>query len=390
MFKRAKKFFNEFLPVLALALIPTLLIWIPFFFNADRVVGVPLPGEGMATIVKNYDGPLYIVVAKTLYNADLIKNSFSFNLPVEYYAAHFPLFPVLIRLVSSVAGWYPYSMLFVTVATSVLALWFFYLFVRDFVDKKNALWIATVFAIFPARWLIVRSVGSPEPLFLASIIASIYYFSGKKYWAAGMWGAIAQFTKPPGILLFVAYTVAVALPALKHAAQTTSKNLFKKFEWRAYPVLLIPLALLAVFKIYDIQMGNFFAYFNSGDNIHLFFPPFQIFNYSQPWVNTHWLEEIIFIYLLGAFGLVQLIKQKNLLLSCFVGVFFGITIFISHRDLLRYSLPIVPFLIVGYSKVIAQKEFKYILAFLALPIYLFSLAYISQNYMQIADWAPLL
>lgn len=392
MLKRLTIIFQRFLPILALSLIPTLAVWAPFFLGAEQVLGIPIPTGGMGTIVKNYDGPLYIVVAKTLYNTQAISQSFSFNLPVEYYAAHFPLFPLLIRGASLVAGWYPYSMLFVTTITSVLCMWFFYRFARDFIDKKNALLITAVFAIFPARWLIVRSVGSPEPLFLAGIIASVYYFKHKKFWLAGIWGAIAQLTKSPAILLFVAYTIALALPALQHAAQTSIKNIFKKVEWRAYPVVLIPFALLAIFLLYrqPFTFNDFFAYFNSGDNIHLFFPPFQIFNYSQPWVQTHWLEEIIFVYLFGFYGLLQLIKQKKLLLASFVGVYFISTIFVSHRDLIRYSLPIIPFLFSAYHPIIIKPEFKYVMLFLLIPIYLFSLAYISQNFMQIADWGPLL
>lgn len=376
--------------IILLSLVPTLAVWAPFFLNAPQVVGVPIPDGGMGTIVRNYDGPLYIVVAKTLYNPELIKQNFSFNLPTEYYAAHFPLYPLLIRLISLPGLWYPYAMLLITVLSSVAALWFFYLYVRDFVTKEHALWMTTVFAIFPARWLIVRSVGSPEPLFLALIIASIYFFQHKKYILAGIFGALAQFTKSPGILLFAAYGVAVALPALKHAGSTSITRVFERFNFRSFPVLLIPLALVGVFAIYSVTYGDFFAYFKAGDNIHLFFPPFQIFNYSQAWVSTHWLEEIIFVYMFGALGILHLIKQKRYTLASFVGIYFATTIFVSHRDLIRYSLPIVPFLLIAFENVINSKEFRYVFAFLILPIYLFTLAYISQNHMQISDWAPLL
>src|SRR4030042_1027771 len=81
------KFIN-FLPIIAFAIIPTLFIWLPFFFRFPSFWKIPLPVNGMASIVANYDGPLYIVVAKTLYNPELIK-SFAFSLPVEYDAAHF-------------------------------------------------------------------------------------------------------------------------------------------------------------------------------------------------------------------------------------------------------------------------------------------------------------
>ena len=380
---------GNFLGIVCLALIPTLLVWLPFLLRSKSFWNIPLPQDGLATIVANYDGPLYLVVAKTLYNKQAIAANFQFPLPLEYYAAHFPLFPALIRLVGFITN-LGYSMLAVTAASSILAIAYFKKFISQYVDKKEVLWLTFVFAIFPARWLTVRSVGSPEPLFLASVIASVYFFQNKKYLKAGVWGAIAQLTKSPGILLFVAYLAILAIPPIKKLATTHHKNWFKEIEFKAFPILLIPLALLSIFVIYRFTLGDFWAYFHSGDNIHLLFPPFQIFNYSSPWVGTFWLEEVIFIYLLGISGFISLIKQKQRTLAIFVGVFFASTLFVSHRDILRYSLPIMPFLLAAFSKHLVTKEFKIAFVFLIIPIYLFSLAYISQNVMPIANWGPLL
>jgi hypothetical protein len=162
-----------------LALITTLFVWLPFFLRIENVLGVPLPQNGMETIASNYDGPLYIVVAKTLYDPIQAKE-FPFDIPSEYYAAHFPLYPLLIKLFAVVLG-FPYAMLSVTLLSSVLALYYFQKFIADFIDSKHVFWITFVFALFPARWLIVRTVGSPEPLFIAAIIASAYYFRKEKY-----------------------------------------------------------------------------------------------------------------------------------------------------------------------------------------------------------------
>ncbi len=389
-FCHMRKKLKNLLPIIVLSLIPTLLIWIPFFLRLESFWTIPLPQNGMATLVANYDGPLFIVVAKTLYNKALITANYSFSLPTEYYAAHFPLFPLLIRLFSSVLG-YPYAMLGITLVSSILSLFFFNKLAQRFVKKNDALWLTFVFSILPARWLIVRSVGSAEPLFVAAIIASVYYFQKKKYWHAGIWGAVAQLTKSPGILLFAAYFLTIIAPQFKKLAIAKSKNWAEIFNLKkVYPILLIPLSLLVVFLFYQITFNDFFAYFNSGDNIHLFFPPFGIFNYSAPWVGTFWLEEVIFVYLFGLLGLMRLFKQKAGAMAWFTGVFFVSILFVSHRDLIRYSLPIIPFLLIAFAKTITNKEFKTVMIVLAIPIYLFSLAYISQNVMPISDWAPFL
>ena len=380
---------KNFLTIFAISLIPTLLIWIPFFLRVKNFWTIPLSQDGMGVIVSNYDGPLYLVISKSFYNSNIIK-SFPLNLPVEYYAAHFPLFPILIKFFSFIFG-YPYSMLFVTIISSVFALYFFNEIAQKFVNKKDAMWLTAVFSILPARWLIVKSVGSAEPLFLAAILASIHFYNKKKYLLAGIFGALAQLTKSPGILLFVAYFLYNTIPHIKEFATSKFSSWLTKIEFKKkLPILLIPLSLLILFIFYSFTFKDFFAYFNSGDNIHIFFPPFTIFNYSAPWVGTFWLEEVIFIYLLGALALSNLIKNDKGIITWFFAIFFISILFVSHRDVIRYSLPIVPFAILSFKETLLRKEFKYIFVFLAIPIYLFSLTYISQNIMPIGNWAPFL
>lgn len=355
--------------LISFALIPTFLVWLPFFARLKEFWNIPLPQNGMAVVVANYDGPLYLVAAKTFYNKEAIKANYQFPLSTEYYTAHFPLFPALIRAGSLVTN-YPYAMLAVTLASSFLAIYFFY-------KLTGNLFLTFLFSIFPARWLIVRSVGSADPLFVASVVASLYFFKNKKYLAAGIWGAIAQATKSPGVLLFASYVA--------YFIFTKNYN-FKKY----FPILLIPLSLLLVFLIYDFTTGDFFSYFKSGDNIHLFFPPFQIFNYSAPWVGTFWIEEAVFIYLLGALGVYKLFQKGQYEYAIFSATFFITTLFVAHRDLIRYSLPLVPFLLLAYSETLIKKEFKIALFVIIIPIYLFSLAFISQNVMPISNWQPFL
>jgi Gpi18-like mannosyltransferase len=380
---------KRFTHAILLAIIPTLLIWLPFFFRWESVLGVPLPEDGMATVVANYDGPLYIVVAKTLYDPTLAK-TYPFDIPSEYYAAHFPLFPLLIKVFAFALG-FPYAMLFVTLLSSIFAIYFFGALIGEFVEKKHVGWLMFLFALLPARWLIVRSIGSPEPLFLGAIIASVYYFRKNKYVWAGVFGAIAQLTKSPAILLFVAYGVTILAQEMQKLATISSSKWLKEVKIFSYiPLFLIPLALISVFYLYKIQMSDFFAYFHSGDNIHLLFPPFQIFNYTQSWVGTFWLEDIIFIYLFGALGIAKLIQQKEEALYWFAGILFLSLLFVSHRDIIRYGLPIVPFLLIAFRDTLISREFKFTFALLIIPIYLLSLAFISQNVMPISNWAPLI
>lgn len=381
------KKFQDLVIIALAATIPVLLVWAPFFFRIENFWGIELPQNGMATIIANFDGPYYIAVAKSFYNPAEIEK-FQFPLPKEYYAAHFPGFPLFIRALSPIFG-YPWAMMLTTLLTGITALWFFYLLLHQNKLGKYALWLTLVFAVFPARWLIVRSVGSPEPLFITSVLATFYFFLREKYWFAGLAGVIAMATKSPGILIFAASALAIIAPRIEDLFINPIKSSRSVFP-KLLPLVLIPATVLVIFIFYSKQYGDFFAYFNSGDNIHLQFPPFQVFNAAQTWVGTFWLEEIIWIYLIALLGVFQLIKNKQFTFAWFVGIFTFSTLFVSHRDIARYILPIVPFLFVAFSGILISKPFKWALLFLLIPIYLFSLNFIIGNITPIADWGPLL
>ena len=364
------------IPIILLSLIPVLLIWTPFLLRFKTFWTIPLPQQGMATIVANFDGPLYLAVAKTFYNPEELGSNYQFPLSNEYYSAHFPLFPLLIKLFAHIFG-YPYSMLFVTSVSSIFALYFFYQHAKKYLTKENAFFLTAIFSFFPARWLIVRSVGSPEPLFVALILASTYFFSKKKYLYASIAGFFATMTKSPAVLLFIAYCLQITIPHLRSFKRIDNKQSLLLRSQKYLPILLIPLGLLAVFSIYGIRYGDFF-------------PPFQIFNYSAPWVGTFWLEEVIFIYTIGVLGLFKLYQEKMKTYFYFTLVFFASLLFVAHRDLLRYALPIVPFILIAFRDTLLKKEFKIAILVIIIPIYLYSLAFISQNVMPIANWTPFL
>ncbi len=383
-----QKKWRNLLIIAAVSLFSTLLLWLPFFLKLPSFWKIALPQEGMATIMKNFDGLYYVVTSKSFYNPEFITSNFSFNLPAIYYSAHFPLYPFLIRLFSYPLG-YLWSMISIPLIASVLSGFVFYFFVKEFKYSKYPLWLTIVFLLFPARWLIVRSVGSPEPLLILFLITAFYFFKKKNYWLAGLFGGLAQLTKPPGFLIFGAFATYLIYENWQ-GIKTHFFNQIIKIVKKAYPLLIIPLTLVGIFTLYKFSYGNFWAYFQSGDNIHLFWPPLQIFNATSYWVGTFWLEEIIYVYFLGALGVVYLFKQKRIDLAIFTTLFFITTLFISHRDIARYSLPLMPFLIIAFEPLLVKKEFKIAFAVIILPIFLYAINFIANNTAPIADWAPFL
>ncbi len=351
----------------------TLLIWLPHILSLSNFWGLNFK-EGFNTIYRNFDGREYIIIAKTFYKSELIAQ-LPQSLPANYFAAHFPGYAILIAIFAPILGFLK-SMLFVSVVSTILAAWAFYFLVRDFKLSSHPLFLSLVFLILPARWLIVHSVGSSEPTFILFIILSIYFFM--KYEATqklifllltALSGVAAQLTRPPGILLFIALSFFVLFKMFKE----------RKLYFRYFPLSLIPLSLLGVFLLYQQNLGDFWAYFRSGDNIHLTFPPFQVFNKDKFWVGDIWLEDIVYIFILGFLGTVMLWQKKLYPLFFFVLTYLTASTLIAHRDISRYILPITPFILIAFEKVLTSKEFKIILPIVILAIYLYSQNYILAN-----------
>ncbi len=357
---------KHILILLVITLVSTLIVWVPFSLRSQ-----------MTKVFANFDGPNYLVIAKCGYKPKCISQSFSLPQPLEYYPAHFPGYPLIVKVFDSfLPGWW--AMLVVNLLSTGTMVSLFYLFLKN-LKIKQAFWLSSLSLFLPARMLILRSVGAPETLFIATILGSIYFYRQKKFWLSGIFLASAQLTKTPAILLFAAYAV-----------DTFLNVKFKMDKWKIkLPLLLGPAVLLPLFLIFQNQTGDFLAYFHSGDNFHLIPIPFQTFVSSRSWLGDFWLEDIIYIYLIGGLAITQLWKKyKSSILTLFPTIFYLATLFVAHRDISRYSAPLYPFYILAFKDVLNKKEFKFVFLLLLPAIYLFAINFINYNIAPIADWTP--
>ncbi len=334
---------------------------------------------GMGTVYRNYDGPYYVAVAKTWYDKAALGGQFAFNLPLEYYPAHFPFYPFLISIVSALGFNNLQAMVGINLAAGVsLSLAMYFIGKKS--GWKNPFWIAlaTMF-LWPRMWA-VRSVGSPETLFMLALVGALYFFDKGKYGYAGVAGALAVLTKSPGVLLIPTFGILAVWKSIEK----------KKFETAIlWPVILVTLALAGLFYFYYLRTGDFLAYFHTGDNIHLGFLPFRVFDSSQSWVGSFWLEDIIWVYLAAGLGVYYAFK-KNITWGLFGAIFYISLLFVAHRDISRYSLPLVPIAMMGFAEVWSRKEVRTALLLLLIPLFFYTLNFVNNNTLNIADWAPLL
>lgn len=376
------KLFKDLAVIILATLLLTFLMWFPFIFRLPSFLSLNF-SEGFNTIYRNFDGIEYIIIAKTFYDPELIA-SLPQSLPAGYYAAHFPGFAILIFLFAPIFGFLK-SMLFVSVIFTITSAIAFYFLVKDFKLTTQPLFLSLVFLILPARWLIVHSVGSSEPVFIFFTVVTFYFFmkyeQTNKYWhilLAGLFGSLAQFTRPPGILIFISLGIYLLIKLIRSKKGDLLKNLIE-IKIKYLPLGLIPLTLLGIFYWYSIIYSDFWAYFHSGDNIHLTLPPFPVFNKAQYWVGDIWLEDIIYLYIIGFLAGILLLKRRLETLGIFVLTFMTASILIAHRDISRYILPIFPFVLIAYERLLTSKEFKIVLGLILLGIYLYSQNFIIHN-----------
>ena len=229
----------SYLILTSIVLISTIVLWL---------------SVGFLTIYKHYDGPLYIIPAKTFYNPKEIDNlHVTTGSPNNYFAAHLPLYPLLIRGFKELLNYglqinelaYLKSMVLVNLISTIGLVLFFYYLLKKFKLTNNPLVLASVLLFLP-RFLAVRTVGAPESLFLLMILLSLFFFEKQKFWWAGLFGGLATMTKTPGILLFAGYGLVFVERFIK----------IKKVSWQWLGIILIPLGLLGVFGLYAKQYGE--------------------------------------------------------------------------------------------------------------------------------------
>ncbi len=359
-------------------LLSSLVIYLAFYKNLPQKLGFPT--TSLETVFANYDGPNYMIIAKCGYNKDCIRFNFSLPLPLEYYPAHLPGYPLIIKLFSLLTTT-PKALLLSCIFGSVLLTLSSYYFFNIFFKEKFSFYLAFLMIFFPPRLFVLRLVGAPETWFLSFILLSILFFKKKRYFISALFAVLVQLLKSPGILLFAAYVLLALIDFVKT----------KKVNLKYLYYLLVPLSVLGIFYVYYLQIGDFWAYFNSGDNIHLTPFPYQVFVSTRSWINTIWLEDVIYIFALSFFTLKKLWKKYSPdIVFIFPLLFTLATIMVAHRDVSRYLAPVYPFVFLAFGKKIIKPKNRFLFYLLIPAVILYAVNFIIGNTAPIGNWGAYL
>ena len=306
----------------------------------------------MSPVYRFWDGPNYLTVARTLYDIRLDNPLLAYVYRPTYFLTHLPLYPLCVRALSLFG--YQHALLLVSVLATAAAVLLFYRLARDVWGLPAAEFLSLVFLFLPPRWLLYRSTGATEGLYLALALASILAFERSRVgWACALAG-LAAVTRVPGLMFAPAYGIVLL-----------RTRRFRSLPWLA----LVPAGLFAYCVFCAVAFGDFFAYLAPHGEKLAAFRPFGFLPVLFEKGLYHQVEFHILLALLYAVGISRLPKGSAVFAYC---VFqYALLLCVSTEDWSRYFLVIAPFaLIVGYRDLIASRPFRWMFpAFAALSVY---------------------
>lgn len=343
-----------------------------------------LEAGNLEPVARYGDGPDYIFIAHSFYNKNdslLQLPYFGSRAPYEW-TAYFPGFAIALRVVAYGVGWIAAGPL-----VSVLSTWLFafvlWLLLRDFGYAKHPFWVACVALALPLRWLLGHSVGASEPLMLLFQTLSIYLFKKERYWLAGLTGGLALFVRPQGIFLWFGYLLFLAWEA-GYRVWKENKVDFGFFNWKAFwGVTLIPLTLPVIFGIFAWRTGNFFAWFQ----LEKQFNPIP-FDTAASGVGA--ASGLIYYYFFELIGLALLWRQKRKdIFWIGFGAFFY-SIFLTNSNVLDYSLPFFPLLlIIPFARWLESKPARWLALPVLVAVFLYSWGILNLDLVRLDTWVAM-
>ncbi len=179
----------------------------------------PLPGRfGWLEIWNRWDSLHYLQVAQFGYNAASVMKAW-----------FYPLFPWSTRLVAYFGNHnYLVSAFIVSGFSSVAAAILLRRIVQFDHDARISQWAVWFFLIFPTAYYL--HIAYAESLFLALVLGSILAAISRRWWLAGVLGALSWMTRPNGIILLPA----LGIEAIHQWVVT------KRWNWRWLWIGIVP------------------------------------------------------------------------------------------------------------------------------------------------------
>lgn len=371
---------HEFFWVCVISLLPIAILYIPFILHLKHIFFLTVQDTGFVNILRNWDGPHYIVIARTFYDIPAVEKLLFTSIPASYYPAHFPLYPIAISMLAPILGYF-HAGLAINLLFGVLLNGLFYTVAKKF--TQHPLLLTFVFTVFPGRFFITRAIVAPETMMVFFMLLALVLWEEKKFLASSVYGSIGMLSKVKAGFLFPAFVAERIEAYLIHR---------HSFDIRSLWSVLIPTTFLGLCIFYFFRTGDFFAFFSAekGNNLFVTFP-FAQFNSASVWAGTAWLEDVVF-YFAGMFLLIMTLAQSKTHRSWFYFalIYTAFLVFVPQRDITRFSYPLYPLFLLTFERFFTSKAWKYTLICILPAIFMYAWNFILQNQAPIANLAPFL
>jgi hypothetical protein len=336
--------------------------------------------EDLSALYGYWDGPMYITVAKAFYRIppnNPIGRAYKW--PTERFAPFLLGYPLAIRAVAPLLG-YHWGSVALSVLFSGAACVLFYTLLRELGLSEHPLWLSVVFLFVPYRWLIYRSVGASEPMFMALTLLSLLLFCRRRYALSFGAAALACATRVQGICLVPTYGLMVLLD--------------RERDLRGKVLLLLGVSAIPVLLglhglLHDRAFGDWLAYL--AVNKELIGPvPFkqiaELFDSDDPWIWYFGSPLYLLLYAITLLGLARLWRlDAGKVVFTYSAIAFVFLAFVTHEDLARYLIPIAPFTwVLGFKEVWEDARSRLVFPVALALTYLYAWQVIPRN--GVASW----
>jgi hypothetical protein len=203
-------------------------------------------GHWMVDMFSRWDAEWYLNMAKSGYHYRSGRGK-------DSNTAFFPLYPLLMSGVARLIGEADVSLLsagmLVSNAALLIGLAYLFALIRLDFDEDTASRSIIYLLVFPTSFFF--SAVYTESLFLLTVVAAFYHARHDQWCLAGMAGAAAALTRPPGVLMCAAL-------GMEYLHQRNFR--LKEVRADVLALGLIPLALVLHFTYLYWKFGNFFLF----------------------------------------------------------------------------------------------------------------------------------
>lgn len=232
---------------------------------ASRIL-LMLIGYSFLIIQNGYSGGLLSKMVETWHISGIdassylgiAENGYVTEGDARFHIVFFPFFPNLIRVVQAFVGNYLVSGFIVSNITSIVAALVAYELAALDMHRKNAMRVVKYIFIFPAAFFFF--IPMTEALFLALSLMCLY-FVRKKEWLIGcLCGALAAYTRSPGVLLIVPVAIEFGRDLMGNYKLLSKKVFIHRIISAVCFLAIISTGLLAYLFINYHVTGNAFQF----------------------------------------------------------------------------------------------------------------------------------